>query len=244
MQKLKLNTNAVGGAAHSDQLNQKGITLIALIITIIVMLILVGVTINVALNGGLFQKAEDAKTLTQLAADKEELQIEIATAYDEKEREVNFTTLATNLGNKGWNVTISGDEAICTSSKGNTFTVDKQGKIEDGGNGSGGGNEPESFNWGTVKLDNVEIGADYKFYDNQYDTLYVMNFDEDGEIILKANGAIVETYSAKEYINEDGYIMIPFTRAGTSYDTILKMDGENINAELIGLATVSYKKVK
>lgn len=39
---------------------QKGITLVALIITIIVMLILVGVSISVALNGGLFTKATDA----------------------------------------------------------------------------------------------------------------------------------------------------------------------------------------
>ena len=45
---------------------EKGITLIALIITIIVMLILVTVTISVALDGGLFQKAEDAKTLTTI----------------------------------------------------------------------------------------------------------------------------------------------------------------------------------
>ena len=40
---------------------QKGITLIALIITVIVMLLLVGVTVNVALNGGLFDTAKEAK---------------------------------------------------------------------------------------------------------------------------------------------------------------------------------------
>lgn len=43
---------------------QKGITLVALIITIIVMLILVAVTISVALNGGLFTKAKDARDKT------------------------------------------------------------------------------------------------------------------------------------------------------------------------------------
>ena len=40
---------------------QKGITLIALIITIIVMLILVGVTVTTAINGGLFKKAKEGK---------------------------------------------------------------------------------------------------------------------------------------------------------------------------------------
>ena len=37
--------------------NNKGITLIALVITIIVMLILVAVTIAMAVDGGLFSKA-------------------------------------------------------------------------------------------------------------------------------------------------------------------------------------------
>ena len=40
--------------------DQKGITLVALIITIIVMLILVAVTISIALNGGIFDKARQA----------------------------------------------------------------------------------------------------------------------------------------------------------------------------------------
>ena len=40
--------------------NQRGITLIALIITIIVMLILVAVTVSVAIDGNLFGKAEEA----------------------------------------------------------------------------------------------------------------------------------------------------------------------------------------
>lgn len=44
--------------------SQKGITLIALVITIIVMLILVAVTITMAINGGLFNYAKDASTKT------------------------------------------------------------------------------------------------------------------------------------------------------------------------------------
>ena len=50
---------------------QKGITLVALIITIIVMLILVGVSITVAINGGLFDKANEAGDSYQTAADQE-----------------------------------------------------------------------------------------------------------------------------------------------------------------------------
>ena len=49
-----------------------GITLIALIITIIVMLILVAVTINMAINGGLFENAGKAVKETQNAINREQ----------------------------------------------------------------------------------------------------------------------------------------------------------------------------
>ena len=49
---------------------QKGITLIALIITIIIMLILVAVTVSVAVNGDLFGKAEEAVDKTNAKVGK------------------------------------------------------------------------------------------------------------------------------------------------------------------------------
>ena len=51
---------------------QKGITLIALVITIIVMLILVAVTITMAINGGLFEKAGAAAGQTNNALTQEQ----------------------------------------------------------------------------------------------------------------------------------------------------------------------------
>ena len=51
---------------------QKGITLVALVITIIVMLILVGVSITVAMQGGLFDTARGAATNTNTAAQAEQ----------------------------------------------------------------------------------------------------------------------------------------------------------------------------
>ena len=51
----------------------KGITLIALVITIIVMLILVAVTISMAVNGGLFNYAKKATGEMQNAIDEEQL---------------------------------------------------------------------------------------------------------------------------------------------------------------------------
>ena len=44
-----------------EQMKEKGITLIALVVTIIILLILTGVTLNLALtDNGLFSKAKDA----------------------------------------------------------------------------------------------------------------------------------------------------------------------------------------
>ena len=50
----------------------KGITLIALVITIVLMMILAGVTIKIATDGGLFDKAKDAVGQTENAIKKEQ----------------------------------------------------------------------------------------------------------------------------------------------------------------------------
>lgn len=60
----------------------KGITLIALVITIIVMLILVAVTITVAVNGGLFEYAKKASEDTITARDKEQSRANIPDGYN------------------------------------------------------------------------------------------------------------------------------------------------------------------
>ena len=77
--------------------NQKGITLIALIITIIVMLILVAVTINVALNGGLFTKAKTATLATEISQIKEQLVIKKATQIADAEQNGQAVPTSYNL---------------------------------------------------------------------------------------------------------------------------------------------------
>ncbi len=102
--------------------NARGITLIALIITIIVMLILVGVTISVALNGGLFGKAREGASGTQIELDKEILASAALGTMGEN-GEVNFEELDANLpdGFEGSNGTYEKD--------GITFIVDKYGGV-------------------------------------------------------------------------------------------------------------------
>jgi len=73
---------------------QRGITLIALIITIIVMLILVAVTVTVALNGGLFKTAKEATSETEIEKEKELLLEEVMGAMG-KGGKVNFDNIVT-----------------------------------------------------------------------------------------------------------------------------------------------------
>ncbi len=56
---------------NQEKLKNRGITLVALIITIIVMLILVGVTLSIALNGGIVAKTQEAKAKTEAAMEEE-----------------------------------------------------------------------------------------------------------------------------------------------------------------------------
>ena len=68
---------------------QKGITLIALVITIIVMLILVAATIAVSLNGGLFNTAKETTKQTITETEKEQL-MEIVVGTMEEKGKVDF----------------------------------------------------------------------------------------------------------------------------------------------------------
>ena len=105
-----------------EKLDNRGITLIALIITIIVMIILVGVTVNVALNGGLFETAQKAAKGTEIEVDKETLMSAALGSLGE-DGEVDFTKLDANLP-EGF----TGNNGRYTKGE-NTYKVDKYGSV-------------------------------------------------------------------------------------------------------------------
>ena len=102
------------------------------------MLILVGVTINFALNGGIISKSKQAAAAMQKAADLEELQLAVISAMDYTTGQVVRDDLVSSLSN-GWQVTQSASYT-CTSPSGNVFTVTADGQITVEGESSGGGN--------------------------------------------------------------------------------------------------------
>ena len=66
----------------SQTRNQKGITLVALVITIVLLIILSTITINMTFgDNGLVEKAEQAKNMTEEAARKEQEGMANAVAY-------------------------------------------------------------------------------------------------------------------------------------------------------------------
>ena len=65
--------------------NQRGITLVALVITIIVLLILAMVSIKIAIDGGLIGKSNETVTIHEEAKMKESVQLAVAQCYMTKE---------------------------------------------------------------------------------------------------------------------------------------------------------------
>ncbi len=71
----------------SKDMRQKGITLIALVITIIVLLILAGVTIaTLTGENGILARANDSKTQTEIGKEKENLQLAYTNAIINSEQ--------------------------------------------------------------------------------------------------------------------------------------------------------------
>jgi len=139
---------------------QKGITLIALIITIIVMLILVAVTVTVALNGGLFKTAKQATTETEIEKEKE-LLLELVMGAMGKNGKVDFGKLAANdmfVQNGNLQTDVDGNLILTIAKGGRTYKITPRGSItllsdEGGGeaiNPPEGGDEP----------DNPDVGED------------------------------------------------------------------------------------
>lgn len=83
--------------------NEKGITLIALVVTIIVLIILAGISINLVLGeNGIIAKSKEAKLQHEISADLETLNIEYGEYLIEKEKNKINKTFLEYLEDKGY----------------------------------------------------------------------------------------------------------------------------------------------
>ena len=107
----------------------KGITLIALVITIIVLLILAGVTIaTLTGDNGILTKAGDAKTQTEQAKEDENLKIAIAGSYG-TDGKLNLKDLKDNLENQKISYTDSDKFPLEVTVNGEKKKIDANGNI-------------------------------------------------------------------------------------------------------------------
>ena len=198
----------------------KGITLIALVITIIVLLILAGVTIaTLTGDNGILKKAGDAKTQTEQAKEDENLKIAIAGSYG-TDGKLNLKDLKDNLTNQG----IDYDKNNTGFPLEVTVNGEKK-KIDENGNV-------------TVKLESV---ADSKTKGTVFDDVTTLE-DTYGNQVKVPKGFKIASDSATEvtggiviedatYTNTIGsqFVWIP---VGTGENAIKKANKETVEIEL------------
>ena len=81
--------------------NQKAITLIALVITIIILLILAGISIASLTGSGVFERAKESKEKSEQAQIKEEIEMSIMDIQIEEISKGNNVTLESLAGEDG-----------------------------------------------------------------------------------------------------------------------------------------------
>ncbi len=120
--------------SNSKEKNEEGITLIALVITIVVLLILAGISIQMLTgDNGILTRAGEAKQATEKANAKEQIQVEVLGSFDAKTNQ-NLTVLKDRLGKIGAEVKNS-DFPLYVIYKGNEFIISENGEMTDLGNG-------------------------------------------------------------------------------------------------------------
>ena len=198
------------------------ITLIALIITIIVMLILTGVTLSITLgDNGLVNKAKEATEATEIAMDRELLLSAVVGAIG-NDGKVNLSAIILPEG-------FAGSNGTYTSKNGHTFTVNENGEISYTGSDNvieNGGDETVGFNWESVNLD-VDTNTEY-ICSEEGITLF---FEENGTVTYLIEGLILATVDATNSDNiKDGKInCLTYVDGG---DAIVKLEMNENNIDV------------
>ena len=141
---------------------RKGITLIALVITIIVLLILAGISIaTLTGQNGILTQAQNAKTTTENKSAEEKVKLAIMAARAD-DGTLTVEKLRTELAK--YEGTVEGDTSSVTAKvDGKTFTVDEKGNVELAGS------ESVKIKPGTVVSLTSTKGTTEEFYVLSYD---------------------------------------------------------------------------
>ena len=185
------------------------------------MLILVGETINVALNGGLFNTAKDASDQTQLAINREELQSLIISKMDVSTSKIPSDLGTITTGGKIWTVTAEkvGGDIIVTLTDTQDDTNTKTYNAED-----------------DLKIKGISIISSVTGFNNYGVTYSDTSEHENGEgtfwKIEKSNGDIVITAISLKYSNNklivDGEL-VTYVCSPVDYASLLEENGMSLD---------------
>ena len=207
----------------------KGITLIALVITIIVLLILAAVSIaTLTGENGILSKANTAKTETEKAGAKEKVQMAVMSSFDDSGK-LDYTQLKTNLDkvegiDKESIPPKINNLPITVNVDGYDVKIDENGKVTVEGENGGSGDKPnppttstveEAKNTGTV-LDENNPTTITDTYGNEVKVPEGFKIAEDSAIDV-TGGVVIEDVSHGATAGSQ-FVWIPVGNVYTSVD--------------------------
>ena len=187
---------------------KKGITLIALVITIIVLLILAGISISMLTgDNSILQKATEAKTNTEEKSKEEQIKLEVMGSYGTNGT-IDVATLKTNLEKIG--ATVTGNSLPLTVTLGGQeFTIDTNGNVE------------KSVVYPIVS--NTLKAGDFVEYNNKpYIVLYDMDSEYNWVEIVSVNPLENVTIGKDDTTNGAQGTLNSYGRAEWSYNNAIK----------------------
>lgn len=105
-------SNLKKGSKNMININNKGVSLVALVITIIVLLILAGITLTFAFgDNGIITKAKNAKRQTEIAQAEETINLKISELQAEKDGQATIDDID-EIAQKNSDITIKGKNII------------------------------------------------------------------------------------------------------------------------------------
>ena len=206
---------------------QRGITLVALVITIIVLLILAIVSIKIAIDGGLTTKAADATKQHTIGAEEEAIttgyasyQIDLA---NNKEATLTVKDATTEQTSEGWKVTFSG-------TTGNVYTINNKGEIT--------GPTKEEKTEDDIAMEKYALGDNL-----QGQVMGNLLSDKNNMIFKKLNGKDVTYLDMSSYTTEetiDAALYLKYNNKVYRIQSDMQGEGSNYEAWITKSVTKLY----
>ena len=207
--------------------NKTGITLIALVITIIVLLILAGVSITmISSQDGILKKARTAKETQKKATEEEKVKLAIQGAMINENGTIDETELKTELGKLGYTIDSLPAEITINGTK---YTITKNGELE----------ENKAMKMADAQgkvLSETETSTVVDKYGNEIKVPAGFKITTDADNVTQ--GIVIEDVSANDNISKGNqFVWIP---VGDVYTTEDKVKTEE-NTKKIELARYVFK---